>query len=360
MSERDKKLLSVLAVLLLIVLVYYLGYRPLNKREKLVQREISSLEAELTDLRADYEKMEQFQLETEEGRSKIKEIQKAFPGLLNQERAFRFLFDVEEYFGDIEFTSVSFSDISTVFSSDDKNDENTIRLLSQEVFTSIDAEYDIVKEFLDFVNAYPDKTVASNLSLTLNEEDGLINTSFVLTMYALEGESIPKIDVEFDPVEVGNPIPFNSPNVDIDLKEEEAVEYPTDGREDLFITIKPQDADGFAQTIGLVGNPTKSSYVETDENAAQAANLRVYEENGEYYWNYDIGGTFKGRQAFDLGSIIEIVVYSSERINANDRVTMNATINNQTDIPVIISVIDEDKATPRFNLVSTEGEVIVK
>lgn len=360
MSERDKKLLLVLGVLLLIVAVYYSGYRPLVKREKAIEQEIGALEAELTQLRADYEKMDQFQLEIKEGRLEIEEIQKSFPGLLNQERAFRFLFDVEAYFEDIDFTSVSFSNISTVFSSDDRNDENTIRLISQEIFTSIDAEYDIVKEFLEFVNDYPDKTVASNLSLTLNEEDGLINTSFVLTMYALEGESIPKIDVEFDPVEIGNPIPFNSPNVDIELEQDDEIEYPTDGREDLFITIKPQDADGFAQTIGLVGNPTKSSYVESDENAAQAAILRVYEENGQYYWNYDIGGTFKERQAFDLGSIIEIVVYSSERINANDRVTMNTTIINQTDIPVIISVIDEDQANPRFNLVSTEGEVIVK
>lgn len=359
MSNRDKKLLSVLIVLAAVVLIYYVGYRPLEKKEKALEQENASIETELVQLRQDYDKLDFFESEIQLMKKEIDDIQLDYPAQLNQERAFRFLFDVEEAFEMIDFTSVSFSNITTINSSDDLNTEETVRFISEDMFSSAQLTYDDMKDFLNYVNNYEDKTVLSNLSMSLNEEDGYVTVSLTFTMYGLESDLRPIDEVEFDSVEVGNPILFSSPNGTVKVEEEQE-QYPSDDREDLFISLKPIGTDGFAQSIGLMGDPTKASYIESEVNKAQAAIIRVEEVNGQYYWNYDIGGTYKTKQAFDVGKIIEVVVYSSSRFDANDLVALNVTIINQTETPLILSVIDEDQQEPRFNVVSTEGEVIIK
>lgn len=52
-------------------------------------------------------------------------------------------------------------------------------------------------------------------------------------------------------------------------------------------------------------------------------------------------------------------VISQHRKNADDKVSLGLVIENKTDYPLVVNIINDDKNTPRFDLVNKSGSVTV-
>jgi cell wall assembly regulator SMI1 len=357
MSERDKKLLMVLGVALIGLLLYYAVYRPITNKKYEVEQELITLEERATILRTEFDKMAFYKEETIKANERIGTIQETLPAELSQERAFKLLFDIEDQFKSITFGTVTFSNIETLAYSNELSDATTQMAISQNIVSNLELSYSDLKSFMRYIYSYPDRTVLTNLSMNLLEEENKIGITLVMNMYGLAGAGREGTTIEFENVPRGKSQPFDSPQLNVG-QAPAVTSHPTDGTGDLFISLKPTQSDGYAQVVGLTGDASQKSYVSADvENTVQGI-IKVYVENGKYYANYDMNGVYKERQSFDVGTALELDLYSYDRIDSTDKVAMNLTIINQTELPLYVNKIEEDLNAPRLNIVSTEGQVV--
>jgi len=355
MSSRDKRLLGILGIAIIGLILYYAVYRPITIKKEALEIEMVAIEERVAILRVEYDKMPMYLKETEAAQTRIGEIQEKLPAELTQERAFKLLFDIERAFSDINFSNVTFSNVETLAYSNELKDATTEMAIRQNVVSNLDLSYKDLKAFLRYIGNYEDRTVLTNLSMNLLEEENKIATTLVMNMYGLVGANREIEPVIFDTVPKGKVQPFDSPNLRI--TPEAVTNRVSDSNGDLFITLKPTRADGYAQIIGLTNDPGQRSYVTGDGNNVVQANLRIFVENGNYYATYVMNGITKSRQTFEVGQALELDLYASNRVDANDLVGMNLTIVNQTQLPLYINKKEEDAAKPRLNIVSTEGDV---
>ncbi|VDN49374.1 conserved protein of unknown function [Petrocella atlantisensis] len=356
MSNRDKRLLGILGIAIIGLILYYAVYRPITIKKQALEDELVTIEERVATLRVEYEKMPAYLEETEAAQTRIDEIQEVLPAELTQERAFKLLFDIEDAFSDINFGSVTFSNVETLAYSNELNDATTEMAIRQNVVSNLDLSYTDLKAFLRYIGNYEDRTVLTNLSMNLLEEENKITTTLVMNMYGLVGQDREVEPVIFNTVPKGKAQPFDSPNLRV--TPQTVTNRVTDGTGDLFITLKPTRADGYAQIIGLTNDPGQRSYVTGDVDGVVQANLRIFIENDKYYATYEMNGSTMSRQTFEVGQALELDLYASNRVDANDQVGMNLTIVNQTELPLYINRIEEDPTKPRLNIVSTEGNVI--
>ncbi len=281
-----------------------------------------------------------------------------------RKKAFKLIFDIEEAFPELEFPSIEFSEIELLRNDTTETQEQEVEIekpiaFRRTVTTDTEFQYDELKDFLKFIRDYPDRTVLTNLNLVLDEATSSISASLTMNMYGLTIDGKVPEELRFEDVPKGKDILFNSPNVEWDI-DEEVVDYPSDYQEDLFITLKSIESDGYTHIIGKVVASGEESYVKIDRDEKLDAIIRIYEEDGQYYANYDIDGLYKERQAFDVQTALEMVVYSSSRSGSDDSVGMNLSVYNQTDVTLFVDVVSDDATNPRFSMKVLQGEVIEK
>lgn len=358
MSSREKKLLMIVAVGLVLVLGYFFIYNPIIDTTEEYKTQIGTYESELIQLRAQYDSRERYLEETENYLLLIEEVKEQMPPDLQQERLFELLFVIEEEFPDVQFETISFGELELLSNSKEEMDENTFSAVRRNVSTSADFTYSELKDFLKLIYDYEDKTVLSNLNMVLNEETGFINVTISLNMYGLlGGDRIPE-DIEFDEVEYGTDIIFGSPNIDWDELGLTIEDQPSDLQADLFISLKPIDSDGFTHVIGKVIDSGERSYIKHESNSALNGILRIFSEGDQYFANYEIDGVSLDRQEFDVETALEMDVFSSSR-NDSDNVSLNLNIYNQTDVTLFIDVKSDDGSRPRFNPTINQGDVVI-
>ena len=357
MNEREKKLIALVVFLFLLLIIYYALYRPIMKQQEEVETQISSLKTELSEINKEYQQMTFYEDETQKAYDLIEKMQHEYPAGLSQESAFELLFDIENEFDGLIFTDVGFSEVETLMYSDEKNDENTIKSVRQTMTTNIELSYNDLKSFLRFIGTYQDRSVVTNLNMMLNEEENLIGIDMTLNQYALIGGGREYTPPSFEDVPVGKDQPFDSPNLQILEENGEARVY--DAQADLYLAIKPTQADGNAQVMGLFLDDNQSTYVTSDENAEVTASLRLFYEGEQAYATYSFGGQTKAKQAFELGNALEMALFASKRLSDVDDSSMRMTISNETGVPLYINVEEEDPENPRLRIIVTEGEVVI-
>lgn len=358
MTSRDKKLLMVLGVMFVLLIYYYAVYKPLDNKQNSLEIEISTLQGELNILDMEYIKKDRYLEEIEAAKARIEEIDEVLPSDLEQERAYKLLFDIEDTFETIHFGNVAFSEMETIGYSNEANDETTEVGLRRTMTTQINTDYGTLKDFMRFIYEYPERVVLTGLSMSVDEETGGIGTNLFLNQYGLFSASRPYEPVEINEVPVGNPVPFKSVTGNVAVVTETVNNRDT--VEDVFVIISPTTSDDFAQVIGLGKDATQTTYVKTDENALVTGSIEISQDGDTYYASYSLNGIQSGRRSFVADEFLEIRVYSSNRVGDNDNSAMNLTIKNTTNQVVTVSYASEDRNNPRLNIVATEGNVVIK
>lgn len=358
MNNREKQLISLVVVLLVVLAMYYGLYRPLTNRKLELESEVASLTTTVQELRVEYEKMPVYKQGILDAEASIKRIQGKYPVGLSQESAFKLIFAIEDEFEDVVFENMSFSPLEVLSYSDENNDQATLRSVKQVLTSSLQLTYRDLKDYLSFMTTYEERTVLTNLNMSLNEEDGTINTSITMNQYAIVGgEGVYEVPA-FDQVPTGKEVLFDAEGVEVQ-DEQPVLVRPRDERGDLLLTLKPVQADVEAQIIGLAEDDTQISFVKQDINDNATGILRIYQSEGVYYANYDIEGIYKEGNAFELGQVLEMDVYASDRIDELDLAALTLEVINETSATFYINMKQEDLNKPRLTVNVSQGKVII-
>ncbi|MEG1255826.1 hypothetical protein [Clostridium sp.] len=131
----------------------------------------------------------------------------------------------------------------------------------------------------------------------------------------------------------------------------------------LIMSLKSVNSDLPSITVGKANDTTKETYVYSDENEKIDVEIEVSEDNGKCYFKYKTPKssypsdyTKTGTEIKDEEGNIEIGIYSSSRIDINDKVAANVKIINKTNKKVAVTILDDDKSNPRVKVI-TEGKV---
>ncbi|MEG0307764.1 MAG: hypothetical protein RR636_07470 [Clostridium sp.] len=244
---------------------------------------------------------------------------------------------------------------------DEKSPAATKELLVEQMKVSVSftGTYSNVMKFVELVSKYGRLIAMPNITLTSSGAED-VSGSLDLEFY-----SIPKVSDEDSEYlkwpateKYGKENPF--------LEGSGALSTSKISKKDgysLLMSLKSSSSDLPSITIGKSDDSAKESYIYSDENEKIDVEIEVIEDSGKYYFKYK---TPKSTYPYDYTKVgteiketegnIEIGIYSSVRIDINDKVAANVKVVNKTNKKVAVTIIEDDKLNPRIKVIS-EGKV---
>jgi type IV pilus assembly protein PilO len=113
----------------------------------------------------------------------------------------------------------------------------------------------------------------------------------------------------------------------------------------------------------IMGDYTKDgTEIYNNSNASVRGKLSISGNQDSMTYSYSLGGTPQTRTGKLLldGGKLRVQVISQARKNGQDKVSLILDVDNQTNYPLEIDVIKDDKQAPRFSLGTQSGSVTVK
>lgn len=112
----------------------------------------------------------------------------------------------------------------------------------------------------------------------------------------------------------------------------------------------------------IMGDYTKDgTELYSNTNDKVSGKLTVSGSLGHFSYAYALGTTTQSKEGNLIldGEKLRLDVISQHRKNADDKVSLGLVIENKTDYPLVVNIINDDKNTPRFDLVNKSGSVTV-
>lgn len=380
LSDKDKKLLLVLAIVAVICLPYFFVIQPLLDKNAAIAEEILELQSRkdyLTDLKLNesvyQEKTEEMAVETENLLSR-------FPSELPQEASILFIDNTEKMIP-IKLHQVTFGeDVAAQITSDaekeqidavekemgDVTDDEVIEEVTETVAISgnlsgiatetqfaFEAGYNEYKEFLKYILDYQDRMVITGMTATYSMD--VVTGSFTLRQYAISGEG--RL-----PVKILEPnLMHGTTNVFLQAAGVGSSSEDSGKKADFFMLLNPPDADVETIIIGQSSDASEETYLVSDENAQTSVNLTFEGSEGQYTANYKIGRKSYSEEGipFVKSGMIDFEIISSPRNGDSDKAGIKLSVVNNTDLTVNISVLDDDTENPRVIIAEKTGIVVM-
>ncbi len=228
------------------------------------------------------------------------------------------------------------------------------------VSVSFSGTYANTTKFIKLVSDYARLVAMPTISLSASGEDA-VSGSLDLEFY-----SIPKISEEDSEYlkwnlenGYGKENPFLEGSTGI-----KASENKEDDGYDVIMSVKGANSDLPSVILGKANDSTRDTYVYFDKNEKANIDIEISEENGKYYVKYKTPDSSypsnydsKGIEVDPGEGKIQIAVYSSTRLNVEDKVTVNVNVTSTTaEKMTVMTVMDDDKTNPRIN-VEAKGKV---
>lgn len=238
MSDRDKKIILILLILMITILpyVFYIKNTRVARESTLV--EVDTLQARYDELNAMNEKREYYEEETERMHQERDIIVASFPADIRSENYAMFLLQTEyssdvilnEETGELElefpivFDAVSFGkNIETPISSDSMGsagsdpaaapveplDTDFVAITNDSALT-YNCYYGGMKYLLEYLMEYKDPMIYRQIEMSMDENTGVVSGSITMEQYAIAGPDRELEDVDFT-------IQIDGEDVDLDL-----------------------------------------------------------------------------------------------------------------------------------------------
>lgn len=228
------------------------------------------------------------------------------------------------------------------------------------VSISFTGTYANTTTFIKLVSDYARLVAMPTLSLSASGEDA-VSGSIDLEFY-----SIPKIseeDSEYLKWTIENTYGKENPFLEGGTGVSASSSKEDEGY-DVIMSVKGANSDLPSVTLGKANDSTRDTYVYFDKNEKVDVDIDITEEDGKFYVKYKTpNGSYpsnyneKGIEVKPGDGKIEIAVYSTIRLNVEDKVTVNLNItSNATEKMAIVTIMDDDKTNPRINI-NAKGKV---
>lgn len=381
LSDRDKKLLLVLLILVIVCVPYFFVIQPMLEKQETLEKEISTLRSEVSYQESLALRKAEYEQEAADYALAEEELIAQFPSELSQDASIMFINETEKKIP-ISLYQVTFGDDVAAQVTSEAEEEaiadveeamgettqtqviedntNTTGLgggltgISTQTRFVYDAGYEEFKDFLKYILDYHDRMVITELDAQFSSELDLLNGNFTLTQYALSGRD--RYNVTYlEPSKLQG-----TTNI---FKQATGNYSASSNKEttDFFILLNQPEADIDAVIVGQSNDVSEDTYLASDVNDVQEVTVTFTGEDGEYNANYSIGNDDYGEDGVDFvkdGTIL-LQIISSERLSSSDKVAVNLYIVNNTDTTVIVETINEDSDNPRVNIKGKTGQITV-
>ncbi len=244
----------------------------------------------------------------------------------------------------------------------DKGESTGNKVEQMKVSVSFNDTYKNVAKFVKLISEYERILAMPNINITASGNDEVSGT------LDLEFYSIPKINPYEDSKylkwtfdeEYGKENPF------LEGSQSSMASRTSEGNNYVLImALKGVNSDLPSLTLGKENDLTRESYIYNDENKKVDVEIQVNKEGGKYYIKYKTEKSSYpsdySKNGIELRNVdeenINIAIYSSKRIGIDDKVGANIkVINNANDKKVSLTIIDDDKTSPRVQI-TPEGKV---
>ena len=381
LTEKDKNLLLILAVIAAFCLPLVLLVQPAMNKCEALTREISELQSRKSYLDQIVAAGSTYQEEAENIAVKKEELMNRFPSDIPQEASLLFMDNIEKKlpislyqvgFGEdvaMQMTSAPTQEAIDQVEADtgDVTDDSVYADTTSQtavtsgltgISTSTDfsytAGYEEFKEFLDYIENYNDRMVITSLTASYAMDMNQVNGNFTLIQYALKGED-------------RNPVSFLEPEMlqgtnNIFTQASGVFHEETNQSAQFFLMLNQPDADDEAFIMGQMSDVAEKTYLVNDENKLQKAAIEFEGTDGEYTAYYSVGKekTVKEGIPFTADGQIGFEILSSERADDKDKVSVQVDIVNNTDTIVYLSVQNDDEENPRVTIKGKTGDIFTK
>lgn len=244
----------------------------------------------------------------------------------------------------------------------DEGESTGNKVEQMKVSVSFNGTYKNVAKFVKLISEYERILAMPNINITASGNDEVSGT------LDLEFYSIPKINPYEDSKylkwtfdeEYGKENPF------LEGSQSSMASRTSEGNNYVLImALKGVNSDLPSLTLGKENDLTRESYIYNDENKKVDVEIEVNKEGGKYYIKYKTEKSSYpsdySKNGIELRNVdeenINIAIYSSKRIGIDDKVGANIKVmNNANDKKVSLTIIDDDKTSPRVQI-TPEGKV---
>lgn len=370
LSDKDKRLLYFLAMFLIIVAAFFLGYQRLTDKTLNLHNDYTRLNATYSDLQIKSGKMEKYVADTAKYEEDFNETVKKYAAGNTQEYLIMFLSRAEEQTG-IWFSQTSFNDASEIYvlgNYESTNPSSTgfklnIDLKGYETIINLtyEATYDQLKSFIKYVEDYSERYSIEAVSFSYEKESKKLNGSIQLKQYALIGNRT-FVNADIPSVSTGTDNIFDSSSFtgnNTAIKDSDGASIINDY--DIYMLLGSSKADVDSVILGLKNDD--SSVISVNSNKTEEVTITLTGKEGKYrvsyktgneqypLANYDIGREFKP------GTTMDMLIVSSKRNDATDLSGAKVNIVNETDKDLNCKIINDDEYSPRYILAKKQDNI---
>ncbi len=403
MSDRDKKLLIYLGALIVLAASYFLVGRPFLDKIDEINREKSELRTELDAKRELVARQEEFKKGIDEANNEMQSIIARFPEDNSDEKSLMFIShaeqDIPAWFAQIKFAETSENAIESASDKEAQAETEAVAAAEGEsepapesVSTEESALKDLIgrdtelglkfmvkykgfKDWIAYIRDYKDRMVIKEMEVEYDSGVDLVSGTMTLSQYALlgPGRELPPVVTDVD--ELGKDNVFvldgSSPTI-LDLIGEIASDLidaiiggmngsSSNEQENYFINVTAGSDNTSAKTIGRAKDPSGTTYLTSDKNEKESVTFRLKGANGRYHGEYEMGGFTVKDDDFkkDITGHVVLRVISSSRKDDSDKSAIKLSLQNTSDIPLIVNVENDDPNNPRVEVLDKEGDITV-
>lgn len=223
LSDRDKKIIVIILIALVVALPYLLLIKPTNEKSVVLDGEIATLQERFNYLDGLNQQREFYLSEIDRYDSERDGIIEGYAEGIRQENIVMFLRGIE-LDTPVAMSTVSFSGTAVTPVLPGATDENgnvtgAINALKTQTSVAYSTEYEEIKTFLKGILDNDDRMVVSSIDMTYDAATGRINGMFVLDQFAITGDGRELPAAVIPAVEHGNESIFGTYISDEALRE---------------------------------------------------------------------------------------------------------------------------------------------
>lgn len=351
---RDKGFTCLTISAGLVIASWFGGAQLINKKTQELMDVRTELRAECDERMRMLEKKEEYLENKKSYNEAYDRMLEEYPEGISSEHQILFVAGLEEQF-DIQVVSLSYTEEEPIynFESLEKGNEKPYMLTSASIQIPVLLDYEDFKSFLDYIFAYEDKSVVSELTAGYDAVMGKVGATVVVTQYAVKGDGRERKEHELM-------IPVGSENLFL-----AGTKYQYSGSKaeqieaikkshSCYMMLYPSDSDVQAKVIA---GPNEQEKVISEGNQEETLVITAQERDEVYSLTYTLGED-RPRVLYELeGETIDVYVLSSQRRGDTDLSGVRVQIDNQTSKPMRIAVVGDDSKRPRFVVEHQSGDV---
>lgn len=371
-SERDKKLILVLLIVLILGGSFWIFDKiTTSNTEKEEQYRI--LSDKYSDLSIKNGKRKIFVDDTEKNNEEYKQVLNSYNTSLSEEQTLVFLGMVEQNTG-VWLKQMGFTTVTPVYTFGQVTSTNPSTQgqkvyssdyvgISTQLSLSYECTYADFKKVLEYLRENGRKATINNISFSYSQSTDIISGTMQMTLYAVTGSDREVTDVNIKDIPVGTDNIFSSDSFVISGAENSYRDRIVNDH-DLYIILNQPGSDMDNMSVGQAGDPSNTTAVSSNSNGVEDITIRVTGQAGDYRVSYKIGTSVYPAEDYDngaplvCGDSLDLLIISKPRASADDNTLANITIINESDMVLNAAIINDDVTSPRVSIVETVGNVI--